>query len=116
MAELGLPIPPGGLTFQEAGYELRAKAKGVFPGFRCRDCKFSREPDQETGFCTKLQLNINNPRGCCIFYEARSLKEIEFSPYSEDQRATIKALEEGLRKHRTLLEVLVHNSDSQNPK
>lgn len=69
--EFILPVPPAGLSAQEAGYETRTDDPKYFPGFRCRDCRFSTTPDAEEGYCAKLKMDINNRLGCCMYYEAR---------------------------------------------
>lgn len=84
--ESRVPIPIFGLEFPEAGYEIRSE--DAFPGFRCRDCRYSVTPRQELGPCSFIKKIINNPRGCCIYYAVRDPRQIEaaFQPDSAHEQ------------------------------
>ena len=105
--ELADPPPADGLAFAEAGYEHRVDASGVFPGPRCRDCKYPPSPAKEEGFCSFIMKTINNPRGCCTYYVTRNVGEIEatFQPESPWDQLAIHVM--GVAKVRTALEAVI---------
>ena len=101
--ELAYPPPADGLTYAEAGYERRVDAPRVFSGIRCRDCKYSLSPAQEEGFCSFIKKTINNSRGCCTYYVARNVREIEATFQPEDPWDQLAIHLTGIAKVRTAL-------------